>query len=157
MEQTVRTRWLKVGESTCQCGRCKRHHFNPWVRKIPWRRKWQPVRVFLPGEFHGQRSLVGYSPRGRKELGHCCACVCTHTQMPERLWGVQGREKVKARPCDRLKRQSPDRLWAKGREKFRVQAGNMSPCCALPTSSGSRVQVNLSHPEFPWQPGDKIS
>ena len=88
---------------------------------------------------------------------HVCACMCTHTQMPERLWGVQGREKVKARPGDRLKRQSPDRLWAKGREKFRAQAGNRFPCCALPTSSGSRVQVNLSHPEFPWQPGDKIS
>ena len=38
-----------------------------WVRKIPWRRKWQPTPVFLPGESHGQRSLVGYSPRGRKE------------------------------------------------------------------------------------------
>ena len=36
--------------------------FNPWVRKIPWRRKWQPTPVFLPGKSHGQRSLVGYSP-----------------------------------------------------------------------------------------------
>ena len=43
--------------------------FNPWVREIPWKRKWQPTPVFLPGEFHGQRSLVGYSPRGCKELG----------------------------------------------------------------------------------------
>ena len=39
----------------------------PWVGKIPWRRKWQPTPVFLPGESHGQRSLVGYSPRGHKE------------------------------------------------------------------------------------------
>ena len=38
------------------------------VGKIPWRRKWQPPPVFLPGKFHGQRSLAGYSPRGRKEL-----------------------------------------------------------------------------------------
>ena len=36
--------------------------FNPWVRKIPWRRAWQPIPVFLPGESHGRRSLVGYSP-----------------------------------------------------------------------------------------------
>ena len=36
--------------------------------KIPWRRKWQPTPVFLPGESHGQRSLAGYSPQGRKEL-----------------------------------------------------------------------------------------
>ena len=38
-----------------------------WVRKIPWRRKWQPTPGFLPGEFHGQRTLVGYSPWGHKE------------------------------------------------------------------------------------------
>ena len=42
--------------------------FDPWVRKIPWRRKWKPTPVFLPGESHGWRSLVGYSPWGRKEL-----------------------------------------------------------------------------------------
>ena len=41
-------------------GRCKRHGFNPWVGKIPWRRAWQPTPVFLPGESHGQRSLAGY-------------------------------------------------------------------------------------------------
>ena len=39
----------------------------PWVGKILWRRKWQPIPVFVPGEFHGQRSLVGYSPWGPKE------------------------------------------------------------------------------------------
>ena len=42
--------------------------FNPWVRKIPCSRKWQPTPVFLPGESHGQRSLAGYSPWGHKEL-----------------------------------------------------------------------------------------
>ena len=36
--------------------------FNPWVRKIPWRREWQPTSVLLPGKSHGQWSLVGYSP-----------------------------------------------------------------------------------------------
>ena len=41
---------------------CKRPRFHPWVGKIPWRRKWQPTSVFWPGEFHGQRSLAGYSP-----------------------------------------------------------------------------------------------
>ena len=40
--------------------RHKRHGFDPWVRKIPWTRKWQPTSVFLPGKFHGQRSLAGY-------------------------------------------------------------------------------------------------
>ena len=54
-------------ESTCQCRRCKRHGFNPWVRKISWSRKCQPTPLFLPGKFHGQRSLVVYSPWGCKE------------------------------------------------------------------------------------------
>jgi len=46
---------------------CRRQGFDPWVRKIPWRREWQPTPIFLPGESHGQRSLEGYSPWGRKE------------------------------------------------------------------------------------------
>jgi len=54
-------RWHSGKESTCQCRRCG---FNPWLRKILWSRKWQPTPVFLPGKFHGQMSLAGYSPRG---------------------------------------------------------------------------------------------
>ena len=50
-------------ESAC---RCRRRGLDPWAGKIPWRRKWQPTLVFLPGKSHGQRSLVGYSP---------CCCV----------------------------------------------------------------------------------
>ena len=57
--------WLR-GKSICsQCGR---PGFDPWVRKIPWRRKWQPTPVSVPGESHGKRSLVDYSPRAHKEL-----------------------------------------------------------------------------------------
>ena len=51
--------WLNGKESTCQC---RRRGFYPWVGKIPWRRKWLPTRVFLPGKSHGQRSLPGLSP-----------------------------------------------------------------------------------------------
>ena len=47
-------------ESVCQCKRRKRHRFDSWMGKIPWRGAWQPAPVFLPGESHGQRSLVGY-------------------------------------------------------------------------------------------------
>ena len=56
--------WLNGKESACQFRRCR---FNTWVRKIPWRRKWQPTLVFLPGKPHWQRCLVGYSPWGHKE------------------------------------------------------------------------------------------
>jgi len=60
-------RWLSAKESTSQGRRLK---FYPWVGKIPWRRKWQPTPVFLPGKSQGQRSLVGYTPRGHKRVGH---------------------------------------------------------------------------------------
>ena len=55
-------------EPTCNTGDVKRHGFNPWVGKIPWRRACPPTPVFLPGEFHEQRSLAGYSSQGRKGL-----------------------------------------------------------------------------------------
>jgi len=52
-----------------QCRRCWRRGFDPWVGKIPWRRKWQLAPVFLPGESHGKRRLAGYTVRGvAKEL-----------------------------------------------------------------------------------------
>ena len=63
-------------EPTCQSRRHNRHRFNPWVGKIPWRRKWQPTPVFLPGKSHGQRSLVAYNPWGHKES---YTTECTHT------------------------------------------------------------------------------
>ena len=59
-------------EPDCQCKKHKRRGFNPWVRKIPSRRTWQPTPVFLPGDSHGQRSLEGYSPWG-----------CTESDMTE--------------------------------------------------------------------------
>ena len=43
---------------------------NPWVGKIPWRRKWQPTPVFLPEKYHGERGMVGYSPWGVTRVGH---------------------------------------------------------------------------------------
>ena len=57
--------WLRQQKIHLQC---RKPGFNPWVRKIPWGREWQPTPVVLPGEFHGQRSLVGFSPLGHKEL-----------------------------------------------------------------------------------------
>ena len=49
------------------CLQCRRPGFDPWIGKIPWRKEWQPTPVFSPGEFNGQRSLVGYSLWGHKE------------------------------------------------------------------------------------------
>ena len=59
--------WLSGEEITCQCRRCS---FHPWVGKIPWRKKWQPILGFLPGKSHRQRSPAGYSPWGGKRVRH---------------------------------------------------------------------------------------
>ena len=77
-------RWCSSKEPTCQCRRHKRCRFDPWVRKIPWRRKWQSTPVFLPGKFHRQRSLAGYSLWGCKESD-----ATVHTS-----WSRMGRHSV---------------------------------------------------------------
>ena len=68
-------------ESTCQWRRHRKHRFHPWVRNIPWRRKWQPAPVFLPGKSCGQRSLVGCSPWG---------CRVRHDLATEHVLFTQG-------------------------------------------------------------------
>ena len=59
--------WLNGKEPICQC---KRHGFDPWVGKLPLRRKWQLTAVFLPGNPMDRRSLEGYSPWGHKRVRH---------------------------------------------------------------------------------------
>lgn len=86
-------KWLSGKESTCQCRRCKRHRINSWVGNTPWRRKWQPTRAFLPGNFHGQRSLAGYSPWSCKEWN---MTVHAHT--------VQGTKILHAAWCSKKKK-----------------------------------------------------
>ena len=75
---------------------CWRPRFHPWVGKILWRRKWQPTSEFLPGDFHGQRSLVGYNARGRKESDTTGRLTLDFTSKGKaegkksgRGWGVQ--------------------------------------------------------------------
>ena len=53
-------------ESACQNRSGESSRLDPWVRRIPWRRKWHLTPVSLPGEFHGKKSLVGYSPWAAK-------------------------------------------------------------------------------------------
>ena len=71
---------VKNKKTACQCRTHKRCGFDPGVRKVPWRKVQQPTPVSLPGESHGQRSLLDYSPYGRKRVGHNWsnwACVQT--------------------------------------------------------------------------------
>ena len=77
------------------CPQCWRPRFDRWVRKIPWRRKWQSTPVFLPGEFHGQRSLEGYGPWALRESDttnthelccrHCVKCFINISFSPLKI------------------------------------------------------------------------
>ena len=59
-----------IKDPPATAGRCKRRGFDPWVRKIPWRRACQPTPVFWPGESHGQRSLAGLQSMGSQRVRH---------------------------------------------------------------------------------------
>ena len=80
-------------ESVFQCRRHKRHTFDPGVGKMPWSKKWQPTPVFMPGKFHGQRSLAGYNPRGCREsdmteqLSVHALWIPTSISLFENFWG----------------------------------------------------------------------
>ena len=63
---------------------CRRPGFDHWVKKIPWRKIWQPTPVFLPRESHGQKSLAGYSPWGCKRVGHDLVTKPPHTSYVNR-------------------------------------------------------------------------
>ena len=93
-------RWHHGEESTCQDKRCNRHGFYLWVGKIPWRRKWQPTPGFLPGESHGQRSLKGYSPWGRKE-SHSTDWLST-AETPAKKHGCWGAGELRVKYCYRI-------------------------------------------------------
>ena len=67
-------------EPTCQCRRYKRHGFDPWVGKMLWRRKWQPIPGFLPGKIPWTEELGRLQSMGSPRVGHGCMTECTHTQ-----------------------------------------------------------------------------
>ena len=75
------------------CLQCRRPGFDPWVGKIPWRRKWQSIPGLLPGKSHGQRSLVGYSPWGRKESDTTERLQFTSNILIQRYLAVKERER----------------------------------------------------------------
>ena len=147
-------------EPACQC---RRHRFDPWVGKISWRRKWQPTPVFLPGESHGQTSLVGYSPWGCKSQTQLNNMGCRSNH---RLRGL--REVWMAEIWDRgvnrlgfpwglcpwlvdgcllpLSSWEPGRLQSVGSQKSRIQLGpeqqqQMHAKCLVSGSSEDAQQI----------------
>ena len=85
-------RWLSGKESACNSGEAGdkgQEVQDPWVKKFPWRRAWQPTPVFLPGESHGQRSLAGYSLWSGEESDTTEAAWHICTVVPFLIfWGI---------------------------------------------------------------------
>ena len=82
--------WLSVKEPTCQF---RKPRFDPWVGKIPWRRKWQPTPVSLPGKSHGQRNPAGCSPWGHRRVWHDLATK-QHAHFTNEKHEIQQNQKV---------------------------------------------------------------
>ena len=106
---------------------CRRRRFDPWVRKTFWRRKWQPTPVLSPGEFHGQRSLAGYSPGCKIKIKAWC------------------RGRRFARSGSRLDRQAPYPLLAMPTGPGPHVGRALSACTALPAAPAGEVQPQASH------------
>ena len=87
-------RWLSGKESTCQC---RRRSSDTWVRKISWRREWQPTPIFLSEKSHGQRSLVGCSPQGHTE-SDTMSTTTTPSQVDACIRDRQGRHRGMSEP-----------------------------------------------------------
>ena len=136
-------RWRSGKEFACQHRRCKRWGFNPWVRKNPWSRKWQPIPVFLPGKFYGQRNLVDYSPEDHKSpirlsvRAYSCVCVCAHSVSHVQIFVA---------PCA-VAHQSPLSVGF-----FRQESWNTLPFPSQEIFSTQGSNLHLLY-VLPWQAG----
>ena len=92
----LKGRWISVVLKKRSVCHCRTLGFHLWVGKIPWSREWQPTPVSLPGKFHGQKSLAGYSPWGCKE-SNTTECVHTHTELPVKWTKSTNLEKTSVR------------------------------------------------------------
>ena len=138
--------WLTGKESTYNVGRCGRHRFDPWVGKIPWSRKWQPTLVFLPGQSHGQKSLVGYSPWGHKELDTTerlsmitplLLMVGNNVRKCPFSWKIHAVFRGEVSVCQQL---IPK--WVQDKKKVYVQIEGESKCCEMFKTGESRYMCN---------------
>ena len=154
---------------------CKRHGFDPWVRRILWRREWLPTPVFLPGESQAQRSLAGYSPRGNKEsdttewLTHTslkwALSLCLspneylHPQVPKERLSLRLELRFVHSSAHHTSCGSVTQSWPHGLQQARPPCTSPSPgvclnSCPLsrwchPTISSSVIPFSSWHQSFP--------
>ena len=125
-------RWCSGKESTCQSERYMRPRFDPWVGKMPWSRKQKPTPVFLPGKFHGQRNLMGYSPWDWEDLN-----MTEHNHNKERLSQWHRTPFLQAFAC----------TWITARPQKSLQGLNLQQWNISPVTDGllfRKPQVVLS-------------
>ena len=147
-------RWLSGKEPACQC---RRRRFYPWIGKIPWRRKWQPAPVFLPGKSRGQRSLAGYSSRGRKIVEHDLATKQQQQKGDYSSSSATGlvldgvpKEQSQRWGFESLAR----RTWEEGRQEEEVASKEWFPVeTSLGLVATEPCRVILHEPEGPFYPG----
>ena len=135
------TNWQLVAQTVEHRLQCWRPGFDPWVGKIPWRKKWQPTPVLLPEKSHGQRSLVGCSPWGCRESDTTeWLYLLTYllTYLP--LWGLTHVL------CSRWLSTSP--------RKFKVQSRNEAVCSGKTSRIG--IQTDVFRSQF-YEPHSCIS
>ena len=127
-------------EPACQCRRSKDCQLDPWARKIPWRRKWQLTSASLPEKSLGQRSLVGYSPKGHRvrhnwatKFEHECVAICQKKQTTQFLkMGRRSEQTV---------------LWRKHMKGQKVHEKILNI-----TTYQSKVNQNYNEGRRKWQP-----
>ena len=131
---------------------CRRPGFNSWVGTFLWRRKWQPTSVFLPGEFHGQRRLVGYSPWYRKqsETSEQLTLSLFLTEETKSQWrstsDISASDALSFKiPCGR--ETGSDKLLS-GLESSRFQLGAWSGWFPPKLTQRWPQEASLSHPEL---------
>ena len=137
--------WLTFipgGSNRYESARSAETQLNPWVRKITWRREQPPTPVFLPGEFHGQRGLVGYSPWGRKEVDTTEQLTVSLTSRLSR--GFPGGSVAKKKICLPMQetQETRDRPWKeeKWQPPYSLESVNRhSDYYALSVSSKSHM------------------
>ena len=122
-------------ESTCQCRRCKKLRFNPWIGKIPWRRQWQSTAIFLPGKAHRQRVLASY-----------ISGVCRHNWAHNHWWSLYFSETLTYLRkyvilCGQFYLHGSYFTW-KGNVRFDPNF-SWSDKCRIRTLEGMQVSLNL--------------
>ena len=156
--------WLRWWRIHLQC---RRPGFSPWVRKVPWRRKWLPTPIFLPGEFHGQRNLAGYHPWSHKDSDTTEQLILTssvqslsHVWLYVIPWTAAHQTSLSITNSGACSNSCPSSQWCHPTISSSVvpfssclqsfSASGSFPMSQFFTSGGQTIEFQLQHQSFQW-------